>query len=318
MVGGTGHYGQHIVRRLVQRGAAVRVLSRNAAAARSLLGEAVEVVAGDVTSGAARRAALDGCAAVVIALSAMAPGLVRQTQAIEEDAVLALLEEAKELGVRRVVYLSVYEVRQDVTQNLDLTSGRAKLRVEQALAASDRNWTVLGCAPSMQIFFAMIRGETMMVPGGGPPALPTIAAVDVGEIAAQAALRDDLNGRRFRLVGPEALSFPEAARRISVVLGRPIRFRKIPLAGPALAWRITRPLTRFSDRLLYVHQMLGFIQLLNRFPAEIAAQGPQAHRLLLETFNYQPTTLEAEARRWVQNKEPQEIHRIPANGGDEK
>jgi len=154
----------------------------------------------------------------------------------------------------------------------------------------------------MQIFFAMIRGETMMVPGGGPPALPTIAAVDVGEIAAQAALRDDLGGRRFRLVGPEALSFPEAARRIAAVLGRPIRFRKIPLAGPILAWRITRPLARFSDRLLYVNQMLGFIQLLNRFPAEIAAQAPQAHRLLLETFNYQPTTLEMEAQRWALSK----------------
>ena len=118
---------------------------------------------------------------MVIALSAMAPGLVRQTQAIEEDAILALLAEAKELGVRRVIYLSVYEVRQDVTQDLDLASGRAKLHVEQALAASDLNWTVLGCAPSMSLFFAMIRGETMMVPGGGPPALPTIAAVDVGD-----------------------------------------------------------------------------------------------------------------------------------------
>ena len=133
----------------MQRGAAVRVLSRNAASARSLLGAAAEIVEGDITAAPTRRAALQGCAAVVIAVSAMAPGLVRQTQAIEEDAVLALLAEAKELGVRRVVYLSVYEVRQDVTQDLDLASGRAKLRVEQALAASDLDWTVLGCAPSM-------------------------------------------------------------------------------------------------------------------------------------------------------------------------
>ena len=154
----------------------------------------------------------------------------------------------------------------------------------------------------MQIFFAMIRGDTMMVPGGGPPALPTIAAVDVGEIAAQAALRADLGGRRFRLAGPEAISFPEAARRIFVVLGRPIRFRQIPLALPTLAWQLTRPLARLSGRLLYVHQMLGFIQLLNRFPAEIAAEAPRAHHLLTEAFSYQPTTLEMEAQRWALNK----------------
>jgi uncharacterized protein YbjT (DUF2867 family) len=150
----------------------------------------------------------------------------------------------------------------------------------------------------MQIFFALIRGDTMMVPGGGPPALPTVSAVDVGEIAAQAALRDDLSSRRFRLVGPEALSFPEAAQRIAAVLGRPIQFRSIPLALPALAWRITRPLAHVSGRLLYVNQMLGFIQLLNRFPAEIAVETPQAHRLLTEAFSFQPTTLEMEVQRW--------------------
>jgi uncharacterized protein YbjT (DUF2867 family) len=298
VVGGTGHYGQHIVRSLAQRGAAVRVLSRDAASARSLLGEVPEIIEGDIMSVTARRAALQGMDAAVIAVSAMAPGLIRQTKAIEEDAVLALLEEAKAQGVGRVAYLSVYEIRQEAVAGLDLASGRAKLHIEQALAASDLNWTVLGCAPSMQIFFAMIRGDAMMVPGGGPPALPTISAVDVGKIAAQAALRDDLGGRRFRLVGPEALSFREAARRISAVLGRPIRFWKIPLALPTLAWRLTRPLSGLSGRLLYVHQMLGFIQLLNRFPPEIAAEASQAHRLLTDTFSYRPTTLEMEAQRW--------------------
>jgi uncharacterized protein YbjT (DUF2867 family) len=298
VVGGTGHYGQHIVRSLAQRGATVRVLSRNAASARLLLGEAPEIVEGDVTSETARRTTLRGMDALVIAVSAMAPGLVRRTKAIEEDAILALLAEAQELAVSRVVYLSVYEVRQEVVKGLDLASGRAKLHIEQALTASDLDWTVLGCAPSMSLFFAMIRGDVMMVPGGGPPALPTVSAADVGEIAAQAVLRDDLRGRRFRLVGPEALSFREAARRISLALGRPIRFRPIPLALPALAWRITRPLAHVSGRLLYANQMLGFIQLLNRFPAEIAAEAPQAHRLLIDTFSYRPTTLEMEAQRW--------------------
>jgi uncharacterized protein YbjT (DUF2867 family) len=302
VVGGTGHYGQHIVRSLAHYGARARVLSRNAASARLSLGETPDIVEGDVTSETARRAALQGMDALVISISAISPALIRRTRAIEEDAILALLAEAKELAVHRVVFLSVYEVRRETIAGLDLASGRAKLHVEQALAASDLNWTVLGCAPSTQIFFAMIRGDTMMVPGGGPPALPTVSPVDVGEIAAQAAPRDDLSGRRFRLVGPELLSFPEAAQRIAAVLGRPIRFRAIPLAGPNLAWHLTRPLARFSNRLLYVNQMLGFIQLLNRFPAEIAAGSPQAHRLLTDTFSYRPTTLEMEAQVWVLNR----------------
>ena len=65
VVGGAGHYGRHIVHSLVQRGTAMRVLSQNVASARSLLGEAPEIVEGDITTEAARRAALRGCASRV-------------------------------------------------------------------------------------------------------------------------------------------------------------------------------------------------------------------------------------------------------------
>ncbi|MCL5108718.1 MAG: NAD(P)H-binding protein [Chloroflexi bacterium] len=299
VAGGTGHYGRYIVQSLLAQGVPVRVLTRNAGSARRLLGEAPELVEGDITDPPARRAALQGMDALVIAVSAMSPRLVRKTKEIEGDAVQALLAEGAQQSVRRVVYLSVYEVKEEISERVDLASGDAKVRVERALARSGLSWTVLGCAPSMQIFFAMIRGDTMMVPGGGPPALPTISALDVGEIAAQATLRSDLSGRRFRLVGPEAIGFREAARRISRVAGRPIGFRRIPLALPLLVRGLVRPLTPLSDRLLYVYQMLGFVELLNRFPPEIASEAPQAHRLLLETFSYRPTTLEMEARRWL-------------------
>jgi uncharacterized protein YbjT (DUF2867 family) len=144
----------------------------------------------------------------------------------------------------------------------------------------------------------MIRGDTMMVPGGGPPALPAVSPVDVGEIAAQAVLREDLSGKRFRVVGPEAVSFAEAARRISRVTGRTIRFRKIPLLLPKLAYAVTRPLTPFSDVLLYANQVLGFIKLLNQAPQDVTAEVLEANRLLLDTFDYVPTTLEMEAQSW--------------------
>ena len=138
----------------------------------------------------------------------------------------------------------------------------------------------------------------MLVPGGGPSARPTVSPVDVGEILAQTVLRDDLHGRRFRMVGPEAISFPAAAERISITTGKTIRFRKIPLVLPKIAWVITRPLTSFSDMILYINQMLSFIQLLNQFPQDVIAKVPEVHRLMLDTFDYVPTTLEMEAQRW--------------------
>lgn len=79
------------------------------------------------------------------------------------------------------------------------------------------NWTILGGAASFELFFAFLKNNKMVVPGGGMNPVPIISPEDVGEITAQTVLRNDLSGRRFRLTGPEAISFPEAAKRISVI-----------------------------------------------------------------------------------------------------
>jgi uncharacterized protein YbjT (DUF2867 family) len=298
VLGGTGHYGRHIVQSLLRRAAPVRVLSRNAGNARKILGEVSEIVEGDITAKESVAEALNGVGAAIISVSAFAPKLIRRLKLIERDSVLAVLAEAERAGVSRIVYISTYGTSQDSPRGVNLETARIKSEVENVLARSDFNWTVLGAAPSTHIFFAMIRGDTMMVPGGGPPALPTVSPVDVGEITSQTVLRQDLPGKRFRMVGPEAISFPEAAKRISSVAGRTIRFRKMPLALPKMAYAVTRPLTPFSDVLLYANQMLGFIKLLNQFPQDIIAEVLEVHRLLLDTFDYVPTTLEMEAQRW--------------------
>ena len=298
VLGGTGHYGRHIVRSLLEKDAPVRVLSRNADNARKILGAVPEIIEGDITLRESIIEVLNGVSAVVISVSAFAPKLIRKQRLIERDSVLMVLTEAERAGVSRIAYISTYEIRQDMARRLDLETAEIKAEIENALAHSDFNWTVLGAAPSMEIFLEMIRGDTMVVPGGGPLALPTVSPVDVGEIVAQTVLKDDLHGKRFRMVGPEAISFPEAAERISNITGKTIGFRKIPLLLPKIARVITAPLTPYSDAILYINQMLGFIQLLNQFPQDVIVEVPKAHRLLLGTFDYVPITLEIEAQRW--------------------
>jgi len=290
--GGTGHYGRNIVRCLLDRGGHVRVLSRNAAGARSVLGAQPEVIEGDITSRSKVISVLDGTRAIVIAISAFTWKAIRRRTEIERDSVLRILEEADRKGVARIVCLSGYDVREDFAERLGVMAiAKPMLDVQAALTESRLNWTVLGCSPSMEMFFAMIRGSKMIVPGGGPPALPSISPIDVGKIAAQAVLRDDIRGRRIRLPGPEALSFPEAARRISAVWNREIHFHRFPVTPLKIASVLTRP---FNPFLMYLAMA---IKMLNNFPEELAAQVPTDHQLLLETFDFTPTTLEVEARR---------------------
>jgi uncharacterized protein YbjT (DUF2867 family) len=296
VLGGTGHYGRHIVRSLSGRGEPVRVLSRNAAAARRNLGNYAKIVEGDIASRQSVVEAMAGARAVLVSVSAFSPKLIRKLRLIERDSVLAVLELAQQMAIPRLVYISVYDIREDIVEDLGFEAARYKAEVETALARSDLNATVLGAAPSMAIYFAMIRGNTMMVPGGGSAALPTVSATDVGEIAAQTVLRDDLGSQRIRMVGPEAISFPEAAKRISAVTGTDLQFRSIPLLPLQVAALVTAPVNP------YLKSLLPSIKLMNRFPPDVALTVGQDHQRLLDTFDYTPTTLEMEARRWMQGQ----------------
>jgi uncharacterized protein YbjT (DUF2867 family) len=296
VLGGTGHYGRHIVRSLSARQKPVRVLSRNAAAAQHTLGNRAEIVEGDITSRPSVVEAMAGASAVLVSVSAFSSKLIRKLRLIERDSVLTVLELAQQMGIPRLVYISVYDIRENLVEDLGFEAARYKGEVETALAESELNATVLGAAPSMAIYFSMIRGSTMMVPGGGSAALPTVSAIDVGEIAAQAVLRDDLDGRRIRMVGPEAISFPEAAKRISAVIGTDLHFRSIPLLPLQIAAIVTAPVNP------YLKSLLPSIKLMNRFPQDVVAAVRQDHQRLLDTFDYTPTTLEMEAQRWMQGQ----------------
>jgi uncharacterized protein YbjT (DUF2867 family) len=294
--GGTGHYGTRIVQSLLTKGEPVRVLSRNTEKARQTLGDEPEIIEGDLTSRDSIIQTLSGAKAIIIAVSAWTRHTIKQLKTIERDAVLTIFAEAKNVGIDRVVYLSGYDMREELLRELNLLKfGEIKLEIERTLRESDFNWTVLGCAPSMELFFAFARNGKMMVPGGGPPAIPTISRNDVGEIAAQAALRDDLSDRRFRMTGPEALSFPEAAKRIGDITGEPIQYVKMPLLPLTIASLVMWP---FNPYLRYIYWS---VKLLNNFPQDLAQRVSEDHQHLLDTFEYTPTTFEMEAEMKFKN-----------------
>ncbi len=197
--GGTGHYGLPIVKKLVEKGESVKVLSRNAHHAKSKLGNKVEIIEGDVTRKETIIESLKNVKALVICLSAAKRKLIRKIKAIEYDAVLMIMDEAKKANINRLVYLSVYELRKEVLKKLGIYDfGKLRIELESHISNSDFNWTILGNAPSFELFFTLWQNNKVAVPGGGEKAIPAISPCDVGEIAAQTVVRDDLN--RIRLL----------------------------------------------------------------------------------------------------------------------
>ena len=289
--GGTGYYGRHIVKSLITKNVKTRVLSRNADQARKVLGDNPEIVGGDVMDLEVIRKSLHNVKAVIICLSAMKSKLFRKMKAIERNAVLNIFDECQKAGIKRVVYTSGYEMRPEILKKLKIEKfGAIKIEIEKTLKNSNFNWTILGCAPAFELFFAFLKNDKMTVPGGGLNPIPGISAIDVGEITAQTALRDNLSGKRFRLTGPEAMSFPIAAKHISKTTGKKIKYTKVPLAIIKIVSVIVYPFNPFVD---FLYQSL---KLLNNFPEDLASNVPADHKILLETFDYKPVSFEEEIK----------------------
>ena len=292
--GGTGFYGQKVVEKLVKKGQSIKVVTRNSENAKNIVGDKVVLFQGDVTEKGTIEKSLENVGAIVICLSAMSNKLIRRMKEIERDAVLEIMEQAKKANISRLVYMSGYEMRKQLLDDLKIPEfGEIKIEVEGIIRQSDFNWTILGDAPAFEMFFAFLNKGKMTVPGGGLNAFPTISPEDVGEITAQIVMREDLNERRIRLTGPKAYSFPEVAKLITDISGQRIKHMTIPLFLINIVSFLLLPFTPFV-RFIYKS-----LKMLNNFPADLADNVPVDHKLLRELFDYEPVTLEMEINRRV-------------------
>jgi NAD(P)H dehydrogenase (quinone) len=226
VTGSTGAVGGGVARLL---GPEVdRLVARDAARAPRVDGDP-EVRVATYADGAAMRAALEGTEVLLLVSGAEAPDRLDQ----HRTAVRA----AAEAGVRHVVYTSFDGAAADA----DFTLGRDHWHTEQAIRDSGMRWTFLRDSFYLD-FFPMFADEHGVIRGpAGDGRVAAVARADVAGAAA-AVLRDPdaHRGATYRLTGPEAISFPQAAARMSAALGRPFRFEDQTLEE---AYASRRPLS---------------------------------------------------------------------------
>ena len=132
--GGTGFYGRKVVERLIAKGQSVKVVTRNSENAKKIVGDEVEIFQGDVTEKGTIEKSLKNVSAIVICLSAMSNKLIRKMKAIERDAVLEIMEQAKKANILRLVYMSGYEMRKQLLDDLKIPEfGEIKIEVEEKI-----------------------------------------------------------------------------------------------------------------------------------------------------------------------------------------
>lgn len=210
VTGSTGALGHRVATLL---GPAVdRLLVRDAARAPRIDGDPA-IRTATYADGAGMRAALEGAEVLLLVSAAEAPDRLGQHRTAVEAAAAA--------GVRHIVYTSFDGAAPDA----DFTLGRDHWHTEQAIRESGIAWTFLRDSFYLDVLPAFAGPDGLISGPAGDGRVAAVARTDVAD-AAVAVLRDpDAHaGATYPLTGPEAISFPEAAERMSRVLGRPFRF----------------------------------------------------------------------------------------------
>lgn len=212
VTGATGTAGRAIVAALKARDVAPRVLTRDPVRARALLGDGLEVMAGDLRDPAALGAALDGVERALL----LSPNTSDQEQ-VETGFIVA----ARREGLRHVVGFSGLGAAFDSPSRI----ARCHAAVERALEDSGVPFTHLRPNTFMQNLLA--DGPAIASTGllKTPLAETRVSVVDVRDVADVAAIvltEPGHAGRTYVLTGPEAMSPSRIAAILTKVLLRTV------------------------------------------------------------------------------------------------
>jgi uncharacterized protein YbjT (DUF2867 family) len=215
VTGATGRVGRHVVDQLIARDADVRVLVRDPAKAN--FDATVDVVQGDMLDIDALRRAFDGVRTLFL-LNAVAGD--EFTQAI------IALNIAREAGVERVVYLSVF----DADRAVNVPHFAVKFGAERMLEAMGFSATILRPAYFIDndvMIKDVILGYGVYPMPIGSKGVAMVDARDIAEVAASELVRrdrafDKLPSETINLVGPDTLTGSDLAAIWSETLGRPV------------------------------------------------------------------------------------------------
>ncbi|MDC0611372.1 NmrA family NAD(P)-binding protein [Vibrio sp.] len=217
VTGATGRVGQQIVEQLLQRNMDVRVLTRSPS--KVSFSKMVEVVKGDLLNIDSLREAMTGIRTLF---------LLNAVTGDEFTQALITLNIAKEVGVDRVVYLSVFDAEKAVNvPHFTVKYGAERMLKEQGFSA-----TILRPAyfidNDVRVKEVIFNNEVYPIPIGGK-GIAMIDVTDIAEIAALELIRRDqaettLPVETLNLVGPDTLSGTDIAAIWSEELGKTIKY----------------------------------------------------------------------------------------------
>jgi uncharacterized protein YbjT (DUF2867 family) len=227
VTGATGRQGGAVVRHMLPKGWKLRALTRNPGshASEELARQGVEVLQGDLEDPSSLERASRGAYGIYSVQDFWAVGAKREVQQGKN-----LADAAKKAGVQHFVYSSVGGAE----RNSDITHWESKWEVEKHIRKLALPATILRPAAFMETYHILevevgiLKGK-LADPIRADKPYQTIATDDIGAFAALAFERPkDFVGLELEIAGSELTNL-EAAKVFSRVMGKPVKFQKLPM-----------------------------------------------------------------------------------------
>lgn len=224
VIGATGTVGSQVIEQLTKRGADVRALVRDTTKANFPAG--VDIVQGDLLDVDSLRSAFAGVSTLF---------LLNAVVADEYTQALIALNIAQEVGIERIVYLSV--IHADRYLNVPHFAG--KYGVERMIEQMGLNATILRPAYYISNDITIkdvVTGYGIYPMPIGDKGLAMVDTQDIAEVAALELIRREESSvplplNRINLVGPDTLTGQDVAEIWTQVLGTPITYPGDDTAG---------------------------------------------------------------------------------------
>ncbi len=227
VTGATGRQGGAVIRYMLLRGWRLRglVFKADNSTVQRLTDQGVEVVRGDLEDPASLERAVRGAYGVYSVQDYWSVGAKREVQQGKNIA-----DAARRAGVEHFVYSSVGGAE----RNSGIDHWESKWEIENHIRQLGLPATMIRPAAFMENYYidqvelGILKGK-LLDPIRGEKPYQTIASSDIGAFVALAFERPrEFIGAALEIAGSE-LTNPEAAQVFSRVLGKPVKFQKLPM-----------------------------------------------------------------------------------------
>ncbi|MGG2092181.1 SDR family oxidoreductase [Bacillus sp. S13(2024)] len=218
IIGASGTIGRALLKRLVNFGVPVRALSRDPEKVFMQIGDLdqslIEIAWADATDPESLRRAFTGASQLFLAMS-------NSPRQIELET--SIIHIATEVGIEHIVKISspVFD------RNAPVAVAGWHHEIERILFKSGIKHTVLRPYAFMQNllrFAPTIIAQDVFYGSMDDIACNFIDCRDIADVAAEALTNSRLTGKVYTLTGSEVFSYPQIASKLSVLLGRSIRY----------------------------------------------------------------------------------------------